>query len=100
MTEAWLHCVDRKSEFVVVYMGELLVTSGDPELDAARALVALGVTGKLQVYDARTDRLRSTVDIERAAKLRSAPPGFYSYAEAAQEAQAGPQVELQDAKAA
>ena len=30
-----------------MYDGALLVTSSDPELDAARALVALGVTGKL-----------------------------------------------------
>jgi hypothetical protein len=47
MTDAWLHCVDRKCEFVIVFNSELLVTSSDPELDAARALLALGVIGKL-----------------------------------------------------
>jgi hypothetical protein len=37
MHEAWLYCSNGKSEYVVVYDGGILVKSGDPETDAARA---------------------------------------------------------------
>ena len=48
--------------------------SHNPEFDAARVLLANGITGKLAFVDASTGRpriagLRITVDIEKAAKL-------------------------------
>jgi len=41
----------------------------DLEVDAARALLAQGVTGKLTLVDAHTGRARSIINIENAAKL-------------------------------
>ena len=54
----------------VLYEGELLVSrSTTPEFDAARALLAKGVTGKLTLLDGKTGRPRLTLDIEKCAKL-------------------------------
>jgi hypothetical protein len=54
----------------VLYNGELLVSrSTTPEFDAARALLAKGITGKLTLLDGKTGRPRLTLDIERCAKL-------------------------------
>ena len=36
-----------------------------------RALVAMGVTGKLIMRDAKTDKHRTTINIEAAAKLNA-----------------------------
>ena len=49
--------------------GETIVTDArDPEHEAARALRARGIFGKLQIFDA-TGRHRTTVNIEAAAKM-------------------------------
>jgi hypothetical protein len=54
----------------VLYDGELLVSrSTTPEFDAARALLAKGITGKLTLLDGKTGRPRLTLDIERCDKL-------------------------------
>jgi hypothetical protein len=45
--DAWLACIGNRDGYAVVFEGELLLTSTGPECDAARALVAIGVTGKL-----------------------------------------------------
>ena len=42
--------------------------SRDPECDAARALVAKGITGKLTI-DGKTGKPRTIIDIEKAAQL-------------------------------
>jgi hypothetical protein len=56
--------------YTVLFDGKLLVAnSRDPEFDAARALVAKGITGKLTLCDGKTGRPRTIIDIERAAKL-------------------------------
>ena len=73
--------------YSVIFRGELLVhRSRDPECDAARALVAKGITGKLTMLDGKTGKPRTVIDIERAARLtveegpnraplREMPPG-------------------------
>jgi hypothetical protein len=54
----------------VVFRGQLLVKkSRDPEFDAARALLVMGITGKLTMLDGKTGKPRTTIDIERAARL-------------------------------
>jgi hypothetical protein len=56
--------------YSVLCNGKLLVErSRDPECDAARALLARGITGKLSLCDGKTGKPRTMVDIERAAKL-------------------------------
>jgi hypothetical protein len=56
--------------YSVLYDGKLLVDrSRDPECDAARALVAKGITGKLAMCDGKTGVPRTIIDIEKAAKL-------------------------------
>jgi hypothetical protein len=40
-----------------------------PECDAARVLVAKGITGKLTMLDGKTGKPRIVIDIERAAQL-------------------------------
>ena len=56
--------------YSVIYDGRLLVSrSLDPECDAARALLAQGVTGKLTLLDGKTGKPRIIIDIEKAAKL-------------------------------
>jgi hypothetical protein len=51
--------------------GKLLVErSRDPEHDAARALVAKGITtGELTLCNGKTGKPRTIIDIEKAAKL-------------------------------
>jgi hypothetical protein len=56
--------------YSVISDGELLVSrSRDPEFDAARALLAKGITGKLTLLDGRTGKPRTIIDIEKAADL-------------------------------
>jgi hypothetical protein len=43
--------------------------SRDPEHDAARVLLAKGITGKLTLCDGKTGIPRTIIDIEKAAKL-------------------------------
>jgi hypothetical protein len=53
-----------------LFDGKLLVErSRDPECDAARAMLARGYAGKLTLCDGKTGKPRTTIDIERAAKL-------------------------------
>ena len=56
--------------YSVLYGGKLLVErSRDPETDAARALLAKGITGKLTLCDGKTGKPRTVIDIEKAAGL-------------------------------
>ena len=56
----------------VTFRGETVVKgSRDPETDLARALLSRGITGMVKVMDANTTKHRCTVDIEKAAKLRT-----------------------------
>jgi hypothetical protein len=59
---------ERGLHYRVLHNGEVLVPdSWCPEYDAARALRALGVTGKVEVM--RGDKVVSAMDLERAAEL-------------------------------
>ena len=56
--------------YSAVLDGRLLVErSRDPECDAARALLAKGIAGKLTMLDGKTGKPRTIIDIEKAAKL-------------------------------
>ena len=56
----------------VLLDGELIIEgSRDPETDLARALLARGHTGFVDVIDARTGKPRSRVNIEKAACLET-----------------------------
>lgn len=53
----------------VLLDGEVVVSnSRDPEHDLARALLARGIKGAVEVRDGKTGKPRSSVNIERAAK--------------------------------
>jgi hypothetical protein len=57
--------------YAVIFQGKLLVErSRDPECDAARALLARGITGKLTMLNGKTGKPRTIIDIEKAAGLR------------------------------
>ena len=57
--------------YSVICRGELIVDrSRDPECDAARALLAMGYTGKLTLLDGKTGIPRTIIDVEKAARLR------------------------------
>jgi hypothetical protein len=61
-----------KSGYVYnVTLGDDLIVerSSDPECDTARALQARGITDKVTIYDGNTAEPRTTINIERAAKL-------------------------------
>ena len=59
---------ERGCRYRVLYGGEIMIwDTWNPEYDAARALVANGVTGKVEVW--REGKVASTMDIEGAAKL-------------------------------
>lgn len=54
----------------VIFNGKLLVErSRDAECDAARALLARGITGQLTLLDGKSGRARTIIDVERAARL-------------------------------
>ena len=56
----------------VFFCDKLIVErSRDPETDLARALHYRGQAGKVTLLDAATGRLRTIIDIEKAAKLRT-----------------------------
>ena len=62
----------------MTFDGETVVKgSRDPETDLARALLAKGITGMVKVLDANTKRRRTTVNIEKAAKLRTVESATY-----------------------
>ena len=61
--------------YSVIFEGNLIVDrSKDPECDAARALMAQGITGKLTLLDGKTGVPRTVIHIEKTAKLRTADP--------------------------
>lgn len=56
----------------VLLDGEVIVQrSRDPEYEAARVLHARGLRGRFRTIDFRTDKPRMTLDIGKAAKLRT-----------------------------
>ena len=68
--------------YSVICRGELIVDrSRDPECDAARALLAKGITGKLTLLDGKTGKPRIIIDIEKCARLtvRDGPLRFAPY---------------------
>ena len=71
MHKARLHAKWKKNgyRYAVLFSGRLIVeNSRDPEHDAARALVAMGVTGKLTLCDGKSGHPRTIIpDIEQAA---------------------------------
>jgi hypothetical protein len=59
----------RGALFDVSYHGQIIVTATtEPCLDGARALKAMGITGKLEMWDDVTPYVRLTADIATAAK--------------------------------
>ena len=57
--------------YSVIHNGKPLVKhSRDPECDAARALLAKGITGKLVMCDGKTGVPRTIINIEKAAGLQ------------------------------
>ena len=67
---AYLHVTGRR--YAVSIDGQKIVEdSRDPECDAARALLARNITGTVKLLDANTGAHRSTVKVEKAAKLRT-----------------------------
>ena len=78
---AYLHAPVHKEgvlytgRYSVEFDDELIIQdSRDPEHDLARALLARGITGQVTVIDAKTLMLRTIVNIEKAAKLRTVDP--------------------------
>ena len=56
--------------YSVICRGELIVEhSRDPECDAARALLARGITGHLTMLDGKTGIPRTIINIQKAALL-------------------------------
>jgi hypothetical protein len=56
-----------------VALGDEVIVSNslNPECNAARVMLARGVTGKLTIVDAATGRPRTVVNIEKAAKVNA-----------------------------
>jgi hypothetical protein len=68
--------------YSVIFRGELLVErSSDPECDAARVLLAKGITGKLTMLNGKAGKPRTVIDIERTALLcvKEGPLRFAPY---------------------
>jgi hypothetical protein len=70
--------------YAVSIDGEKIVAnSRDPECDLARELLARGIVGNVKVIDADTGKHRSTVNIEKAAKVTAeegpSGPRFVKY---------------------
>ena len=54
----------------VTFGGKVIIAdSADPETDLARALMAQGITGVVEIFDDRTGKPRSRVNIEAASKV-------------------------------
>jgi hypothetical protein len=54
----------------VIFGGKVIVAdSADPETDLARALMAQGIVGAVEIFDGRTGKPRSRVNIEAASKV-------------------------------
>ena len=54
----------------VIFDGRVIIAdSNDPECDLARAALAEGLTGFVQMLDAETGRPRTLINIEKAATL-------------------------------
>jgi hypothetical protein len=69
---AYLHAAKRGrgDRFDVVFDGERIVEGSHvAELDAARALHAKGIVGRLTIIDGATGKPRTIINIEAAAKL-------------------------------
>jgi hypothetical protein len=50
--------------------GELVIErSRDPETDLARVLLGRGITGMVEVRDGKTGKVRTRVNVEKAAKV-------------------------------
>ena len=59
---------ERGCHYRVLYAGQVVIwDTWNPEYDAARALVALGVTGTVEVW--RDGKVASTMDIERVREV-------------------------------
>ena len=73
MLTARLHPIKPKKGgevYSVIFRGKLLVErSKEPEFDAARALLAKGITGKLTLLDGKTGKPRIVIDIEQLAQF-------------------------------
>ena len=73
-----IHSIDRGRKWNVEFDGELIVeNSKDPECDTARALLARGITGKVEVIDADTGMLGSpsTSRSYPSSKIEEGPHG-------------------------
>jgi hypothetical protein len=85
MLTARLHLIKLKKGgdvYSVIFRGELIVErSLGPELDAARALLAKGITGELTMLDGKTGKPRTIIHIEKAAQLcvKEGPLRFAPY---------------------
>ena len=85
MLTARLHPIKLKKGgevYSVIFRGKLLVErSNDPECDAARALLAKGITGKLTMLDGKSGMPRTVIDIEQLAQLcvKGGPLRFAPY---------------------
>jgi hypothetical protein len=73
MLRARLHPIlvpKRGYRYSVIFRGKLIVArSKDAACDAARALLAMGFTGKLTMLDGKTGKPRYVVAVEKAARL-------------------------------
>jgi hypothetical protein len=64
-----LACGRRGQKYAVLWHGELIVSASlDPEHDAARALLARGITGTMRTVD-KAGAVRVLLDVQKAAKL-------------------------------
>jgi hypothetical protein len=53
-----------------IYRGNVIASSRDPETDACRALVKMGITGRVTFWHEGAKAPSMTADIEKLAKLR------------------------------
>jgi hypothetical protein len=87
--------VPYSGRYDVTFEGETVVKgSKDPETDLARALLAKGITGKVMVLDANTHKHRTTVNIEKAAKLSASGGYFVEYRQKPRKRPSSPEDDL------
>jgi hypothetical protein len=56
----------------VLFEGEVIVSDDrDPETSLARGLFARGITGFVEIVEDKSGKPRSTINVEKAAKLRT-----------------------------